>query len=85
MMYKALFTDEFLSHFRLDDNGKTLVLTDKTWTTRAVRLEEVKPGEWIKNNNDTYSCSLCLNCSCKKTKFCPNCGADMQERKKVNE
>ncbi|MBO4734238.1 MAG: hypothetical protein J5662_07165 [Clostridia bacterium] len=48
MTYKAVFTDEFLSYFRLDDNGKTLVLTDKAGLTRAVTLEEVKHGEWIK-------------------------------------
>lgn len=37
-----------------------------------------KYGVWIENDNGTYSCSLCSNCSCKKTKFCPNCGADMR-------
>ena len=40
MLYKAIFSEDFLSYFRLDDNGKTLVLTDKRGFTRAVRLIE---------------------------------------------
>ncbi len=47
MTYKAVFTDEFLSRFRLDDNGKTLVLTDIAGDTRAVTLEKEERGEWI--------------------------------------
>ena len=31
-------SDDFLSYFRLDDNGKTLVLTDKYGCTRALKL-----------------------------------------------
>lgn len=40
MLYKAIFSEDFLSDFRLDDNGKTLVLTDERGYTRAVRLIE---------------------------------------------
>ena len=38
----AIFDDDFLSNFRLDDNGLTLVLRDKTECTRAV---ELKPAD----------------------------------------
>lgn len=93
MRYKAVFTDEFLSDFRLDDNGKTLVLTDRQGFTRAVPLEvEVEPkhSRWI-NDNGLYRCTAC-NGLCtvagwadcipeeqmyKRFKFCPNCGARM--------
>lgn len=76
MEYKAIFTDDFLSYFRLDDNGKTLVLTDKTGLTRAVALEEVKHGKWIEGKevaremlaNETlhiyYENFTCSNCGC---------------------
>ena len=37
-MKYAKFSDDFLSYFRLDDNGETLVLTDKRGYTRAVKL-----------------------------------------------
>lgn len=65
MRYKAVFTDEFLSYFRLDDNGKTLVLTDRQGFTRAVTLEdEVEPkcGKWIKMSDADgvyWACSEC--------------------------
>lgn len=39
MKYIAVFDDYFLSNFRLDDNGLTLVMNDKYGSTRAVRLE----------------------------------------------
>ena len=48
----AIFSDDFLSYFRLDDNGETLVLTDKRGYTRAVKLlpyEERPQGEWREN------------------------------------
>ena len=47
-MKYAKFSDDFLSYFRLDDNGETLVLTDKRGFTRAVKLlpyEERPQGE----------------------------------------
>lgn len=49
-MKYAKFSDDFLSDFRLDDNGETLVLTDKRGYTRAVKLlphEERPQGEPI--------------------------------------
>lgn len=70
MRYKAVFTDEFLSYFRLDDNGKTLVLTDRQGFTRAVTLEvEVEPkrGKWVSNEFlYTTRQTICSNC---KTEF----------------
>ena len=42
MKYIAVLDDGFLSNFRLDDEDKlTLVLTDKNYGTRAVRLKPV--------------------------------------------
>lgn len=54
-MKYAKFSDDFLSDFRLDDNGETLVLTDKRGCTRAVRLlpyEDRPQGEWIVTAED---------------------------------
>lgn len=39
MKYIAVFDDDFLSNFRLDDNGLTLVVGDKRGYNRAVRLK----------------------------------------------
>ena len=94
-MKYAKFSDDFLSDFRLDDNGETLVLTDKRGYTRAVKLlnyEEKSQGKWIEKHCDYgvyYRCSNChkmppnYECDYKegaiKTNFCPNCGADMRE------
>lgn len=49
-MKYAKFSDDFLSDFRLDDNGETLVLTDKRGYSRAVKLlpyEERPQGEYV--------------------------------------
>lgn len=49
-MKYAKFSDDFLSDFRLDDNGETLVLTDKRGLTRAIKLlpyEERPQGDLI--------------------------------------
>ena len=39
MKYIAVFDDDFLTNFRLDDNGLTLVMNDKGGATRAVKLK----------------------------------------------
>ena len=46
---------------------------------------EVIHGEWIGNSFDFY-CSNCKqyqNFYAGKSNFCPNCGADMRERKET--
>ena len=92
-MKYAKFSDYILSYFRLDDNGETLVLTDRGGLTRAVKLlpyEERTQGEWIKNEgkdirDNFYTCSKCgrtVNVLCGETladyPFC-HCGADMRQ------
>lgn len=81
-MKYAKFSDEFLSYFRLDDNGKTLVLTDKQGYTRAVKLltyEERPQGEWIANPLGDYVCNKCSWVVGKfERNFCPNCGVKMK-------
>ena len=91
-MKYAKFSDDFLSYFRLDNNGEILVLTDKRGYTRAVKLlpyEERPQGEWIKHidnlfpEESTEECSICheeqfLNRG-NDDNFCPNCGADMRK------
>lgn len=88
-MKYAIFSDDFLSYFRLDDNGETLVLTDKRGYTRAVKLlpyEERPQGEWIKRL-DKYGfyfvCNKCGFDKSNKQNFCSNCGADMRKEKTV--
>lgn len=92
-MKYAKFSDDFLSYFRLDDNGETLVLTDKRGYTRAVKLlpyEERPQGEWLDEKVVAFhlTCNKC-GCNIRKMKtevfegnynynFCPNCGADMR-------
>lgn len=72
-MKYAIFSDVFLSDFRLDDNGETLVLTDKRGYTRAVKLlpyEERTQGEWIDYDNTFYKCP---DCGYLLEKCCPQC------------
>lgn len=94
-MKYAKFSDDFLSYFRLDDNGETLVLTDKRGYTRAVELlpyEERPQGKWIVDEDNVfYNFKKCSNCgvgaewldggSQLLSNFCPNCGADMRGEK----
>ena len=92
-MKHAIFSDYFLSYFRLEDNGSTLVLTDERGYTRAVSLlpyEERPQGEWktVKgiDGDEYYECSNCgepwvLMAGTPKDNnmnFCPQCGADMR-------
>lgn len=62
--------DDFLSDFRLDDNGETLVLTDKRGFTRAVQLlpyEERPQGKWIvSKDQDLYLYEFKICSVCKK-------------------
>lgn len=90
-MKYAKFSDDFLSYFRLDDNGETLVLTDMRGYTRAVRLlpyEERPQGEWIivkspLSNETIVKCDKCgdefIGNDVEDYNFCPNCGADMRK------
>lgn len=41
MKYIAIFDDNILSNFRLDDNGLTLVMQDKWGYNRAVALKPI--------------------------------------------
>ena len=90
-MKYAKFSDDFLSDFRLDDNGETLVLTDKRGYTRAVKLlnyEEKSQGEWIRYRDNPHQPEhiKCSNCGQywsiadhdKTFDFCFKCGADMR-------
>ena len=51
--------------------------------------EEIPQGEWIRVSADKYvqhahhfyRCSFCREDVIGKHNFCPNCGADMRERK----
>ena len=55
MKYLAVFDDGFLSNFRLDDCGLTLVLTDKRGATRAVKLTPLeRPMLTITEGNSVY-------------------------------
>lgn len=51
----------------------------------AVDAVPVVHGRWIHDVNNLYGCSECMEretMSPKKLKnYCPNCGADMRERK----
>lgn len=45
-------------------------------------IEERKTGEWIKNDNGTYSCSICKSWIPEEqhfyARYCLYCGADMR-------
>ena len=93
-MKYAKFSDTLLSYFRLDDNGETLVLTDKSGYTRAVRFlpyEERSKGEWItvhfssnelndaqKSKFDFVKCPFCETIHQGRHNYCSRCGADMR-------
>ena len=49
----------------------------------APTIEKRKKGKWIRNDNGTYSCSLCQSWIPNEQRyyanFCLYCGADMRE------
>lgn len=51
---------------------------------RSGLIREEKPQKWILLFNSfdgtpSYRCSVCKELEWRKTKFCPNCGAKMEE------
>ena len=55
MKYIAVVDDDFISNFRTDDNGLTLVLNDEKGFTRAVRLKPiVKPTVVREDGESVY-------------------------------
>lgn len=53
----------------------------------SANVTEIKYGHWIKNDNGTYSCSLCQswipNEQYYYARYCLHCGADMRERREI--
>ena len=48
----------------------------------AMDAVPVRQGKWIYREDDlTYwwECSICSDCESKKSQYCPNCGARMDE------
>ena len=48
-------------------------------TQPTIDAEPVKHGKWkyIGGYGYKYSCSVCVNCAERMTRYCPNCGAKM--------
>ena len=49
-------------------------------------VEPVRQGKWIYREDDlTYwwECSICSDCESKKSPYCPNCGARMDEEARL--
>ena len=48
---------------------------------KLVDVQEVRHGHWefIGGYGYQYRCSVCVTCAERKTKFCPYCGAKMDE------
>lgn len=60
----------------------------------TIETEPVRHGEWVKNEKESekhiesiYYCSICQNWEAwgetEKTKYCPNCGAKMDGKEKM--
>ena len=51
----------------------------------AADVAEVRHGRWefIGGYGYQYRCSVCVTCAERKTKFCSNCGAKMDEVEKL--
>ena len=55
MKYLTIVDDEFLSYFRLDDDGKTLVVTDLGGCGRAMELQRLQlPVVTFPNGENVY-------------------------------
>lgn len=89
--HKRLFCRNRIEFSTLSDKDKARVdeldscIAD---ILNAPNIEERKTGKWIYVNGHTaINCSACYHCSwslsfehtVKRFKFCPNCGAKMEE------
>lgn len=72
----------WLSDYLLDETREALeTINYKVGDMPSVKPERPK-GKWIykmqvMNNPYTYKCSVCKGWEKDKTKYCPNCGAEM--------
>lgn len=55
MKYVAIIDDAFLENFRLDDNGQTLVVNDRSYSERALSLISLRKPLFIKENDGKYA------------------------------
>ena len=80
---------EQLTLFPEDSHASRLVLpgSEEARKMRAIEkapIVEVVHGSWESGdsaNPQMPTCSVCKNRGTFRTKYCPNCGADMRERK----
>ena len=93
-MPRYINEDEFCEYIR-----KNTTPSGAEWFISKIKdmpdadVVEVKHGEWVKSGQSflhpekfvSYCCSECGYEDTEKNKynFCPNCGADMRERKKT--
>ena len=87
----ALTKNEYL----IDENGtvygkRVYVTFEEIENAPTIELEQ-KKGKWVKceslyfsrfNSSQLYNpyrCTVCLKTNDEKTKYCPNCGAKMEE------
>lgn len=78
MTYTWRDEDEHL----IDDwDDKRRFIEDWLPSLPTIEAEPVRHGHWefIGGYGYQYRCSRCVNCVERKTKYCPNCGARMDE------
>ena len=79
---------EQLAEWKLINHRALISVVEKINAQPTVDAEPVKRGEWRKTYLDheafgerpsIFYCSACCACSNVKTKYCPQCGARMDE------
>ena len=74
--------EEIRLHGRRGNEGCCTLSTALLEIENAPTIEERKTGKWIRNDNGTYSCSLCQSWIPEEqyyyARFCLYCGADMR-------
>lgn len=64
-------------------DAKTMVYETKKLSDVPIAQLEWRKGEWIRNDNGTYSCSVCQSWIPEEqrhyARYCLYCGAEMRE------
>ena len=67
--------DDFIYRGEAEDYEEAREMAIESWNRRA----DEKLGKWTEIADSVFECSECECCDYEASKYCPNCGAKMED------
>lgn len=83
-----VYGENFTGDDPIDKHTVAIIANDIECIAKLPTIEERKTGKWVGRGD--YKCSICgemalgypyWECELKRSRYCPNCGADMRGEK----